>query len=295
MSEFLATSGLGDYISIEDLRLILRVVLILIIGIPLILFLRRTTRSNVTTRYSPHYGMVAAKAVWYVGVILLILLVLNQLNIDMTPLLGAAGVLGLAIGFASQTSVSNVISGIFLIAEKSFEVGEIITVGSTTGTVLSIDTLSVKLRTFDNRFVRIPNETMIKSELINISRFPIRRADIMVGVAYKEDIERVKGLLSDIALKNPNVLNDPAPLFIFQAFGASSIDIQFSVWALKDNWLDVKNEMYQAIKERFDAESVEIPFPHISIYKGEATDPMPIQLLAPIAKAEEAADSAEKS
>ena len=223
------------------------------------------------------------------------LLILNQLNIDKTPLLGAAGVLGLAIGFASQTSVSNVISGIFLIAEKSFEVGEVITVGNTTGTVLSIDTLSVKLRTFDNRFIRIPNETMIKSELINISRFPIRRADIMVGVAYKEDIERVKGLLADIALKNPNVLNDPAPLFIFQAFGASSIDIQFSVWALKDNWLDVKNEMYQAIKERFDAESVEIPFPHISIYKGEATDPMPIQLLAPLDKSTESSETVDKS
>jgi len=295
MTEFLASSGLGDYISPQDLRLLMSVFLILVIGFPLILFLRRLARTNISTRYSPHYGMVAAKGVWYVGMILLILLVLNQLNIDMTPLLGAAGVLGLAIGFASQTSVSNVISGFFLIAEKSFEVGEVITVGATTGTVLSIDTLSVKLRTFDNRFVRIPNETMIKSELINISRFPIRRADIMVGVAYKEDIERVKGLLSDIALKNPKVLNDPAPMFVFQAFGSSSIDLQFSVWALKENWLEVKNEMYLAIKQRFDEEAVEIPFPHISIYKGEATDPMPIQLLAPITKLEESAESADKS
>jgi small-conductance mechanosensitive channel len=208
-----------------------------------------------------------------------VLVVLNQFQINLAPLLGAAGVLGLAVGFASQTSVSNVISGIFLIAEKSFEIGDVITVGTTTGVVLSIDTLSVKLRTFDNRFVRIPNEIMIKTEVINVSRFPIRRADIMVGVAYKEDLVKVKALLSEIAAANPNVLNDPAPLFIFQAFGASSLDLQFSVWAESENWLQVKNEMYESIKLRFEKEQVEIPFPHISIYKGEATDPIPFEIM----------------
>jgi small-conductance mechanosensitive channel len=234
--------------------------------------------------------MVAAKTIWYIGFILLILIVLNQFEINLAPLLGAAGVLGLAVGFASQTSVSNVISGIFLIAEKSFEVDDVITVGTTTGVVLSIDTLSVKLRTFDNRYVRIPNETMIKTEVINVSRFPIRRADVMVGVAYKEDLEKVKALLSEIAASNPNVLNDPPPIFIFQAFGASSLDLQFSVWAEKDNWLQVKNEMYEAIKLRFEKEDVEIPFPHISIYKGEATDPLPVEVVTSHSSAPPAVD-----
>lgn len=279
MNEFLQSIGLEHIISVENFRLVVRALIILLVGLPLVLFLRRSAKRHITKRYSPHYGMVAGKAIWYVGFILLMLVVLNQFQINLAPLLGAAGVLGLAVGFASQTSVSNVISGIFLIAEKSFEVGDIITVGTTTGVVMSIDTLSVKLRTFDNRFVRIPNETMIKTEVINVSRFPIRRADIMVGVAYKEDLEKVKSLLSDIAASNPNVLNDPAPLFIFQAFGASSLDLQFSVWAESDKWLQVKNEMYEAIKLRFEKEQVEIPFPHISIYKGEATDPMPFEII----------------
>jgi len=279
MNDLLQSMGLENYLQAETLSIIFRALVILIIGLPFIVFLRRSVKNYVSKKYSPHYGMVSGKGVWYIGFTLLVLMVLNQFNVNLAPLLGAAGVLGLAVGFASQTSVSNVISGIFLIAEKSFEVGDVITVGGTTGAVLSIDTLSVKLRTFDNRFVRIPNETMIKTEVINVSRFPIRRADIMVGVAYKEDLEKVKMLLTDIARTNPNVLNDPAPVFIFQAFGSSSLDLQFSVWAEKDNWLSVKNEMYEAIKLRFEQEGVEIPFPHISIYKGEATDPIPVEIM----------------
>jgi small-conductance mechanosensitive channel len=280
MNELLNSLGLENYLRADTFNIILRATVILMIGLPLIIFLRRSVKGYVTKKYSPHYGMVSGKAVWYIGSILLVLMVLNQFDVNLAPLLGAAGVLGLAVGFASQTSVSNVISGIFLIAEKSFEVGDVITVGGTTGEVLSIDTLSVKLRTFDNRFVRIPNETMIKTEVINVSRFPIRRADIMVGVAYKEDLEKVKSLLTEIARANPNVLNDPAPVFIFQAFGASSLDLQFSVWAEKDNWLSVKNEMYEAIKIRFEQEHVEIPFPHVSIYKGEVTGPIPVEIVA---------------
>jgi small-conductance mechanosensitive channel len=279
MNELIQSLGIQDYIQAETLSVILRAMVILLIGLPFIIFLRRSVKNYVTKKYSPHYGMISGKGIWYLGFILLVLMVLNQFNINLAPLLGAAGVLGLAVGFASQTSVSNVISGIFLIAEKSFEVGDVITVGGTTGAVLSIDTLSVKLRTFDNRFVRIPNETMIKTEVINVSRFPIRRADIMVGVAYKEDLEKVKSLLAEIARTNPNVLNDPAPVFIFQAFGSSSLDLQFSVWAEKDNWLSVKNEMYEAIKIRFEQEDVEIPFPHISIYKGEVSDPIPVEIV----------------
>jgi small-conductance mechanosensitive channel len=286
MNELFQTLGLENYIQPVMLNILLRALLIIMIGLPLIIFLRRSVNKYITRKYSPHYGMVLGKAIWYIGFILLVLMVLNQFDVNLTPLLGAAGVLGLAVGFASQTSVSNVISGIFLIAEKSFEVGDVITVGGTTGEVLSIDTLSVKLRTFDNRFVRIPNETMIKTEVINVSRFPIRRADILIGVAYKEDLTKVKSLLTEIARSNPNVLNDPAPVFIFQGFGSSSLDLQFSVWAEKDNWLQVKNEMHEAVKLRFEQENVEIPFPHVSIYKSEVRDPIPVEIAIKQAKIE---------
>lgn len=186
----------------------------------------------------------------------------------------------MAIGFAAQTSTSNLISGLFLLGERPFLVGDIIKVGNTLGEVLSIDLLSVKLRTFDNLFVRIPNETLIKSEVTNITRFPIRRVDLQLSVAYKENIDRVRTVLMAVAANNPLCLEDPEPLFIFKGFGASSLDIQFSVWTAKDNFLIMRNSIQEEIKIAFDRVEIEIPFPHQTIYTGSVTDPFPIKIIS---------------
>jgi small-conductance mechanosensitive channel len=134
------------------------------------------------------------------------------------------------------------------------------------------------LRTFENLFVRIPNESMIKTQVTTLTKFPIRRADLQVGIAYKEDIERVKEILLELANKNPLCLDEPAPLFIVLGFGTSSVDIQFSVWSKRENFLAVKNAVYQEIKKAFDAQGIEIPFPHVSLYAGEASKPISISM-----------------
>ena len=151
-------------------------------------------------------------------------------------------------------------------------------VKQTTGEVISIDLLSFKIRTFNNLFVRIPNESMIKTQVTTLSHFPIRRADLKVGIAYKENIEKVKKILADVAKKNLLCLNEPAPLFILLCFGTSSVDIQFSVWAKRYNFLLLKNSIYQEIKEVFNKYGVEIPFPHLSLYSGEASKPNSIDI-----------------
>jgi len=202
---------------------------------------------------------------------------LMELGFDLSVLLGAAGILTVAIGFASQTSASNVISGLFLLGERPFAVGDVIRVNGTTGEVLSVDLLSVKLRTFDNLFVRIPNETMIKSEVTNLRRFPIRRVDLQVGVAYKEDLREVHEVLMEVADRNPLCLEEPTPLIIFQGYGDSSINHQFSVWAKTEHFLDLRNSIPVEIKEAFDEHDIEIPFPHRTLYTGSETTPFPVQ------------------
>ena len=204
---------------------------------------------------------------------------LMELGFDLGVLLGAAGILTVALGFASQTSASNVISGLFLLGERPFSVGDVIRVAGTTGEVLSVDLLSVKLRTFDNLFVRIPNETMIKSEVTNLRRFPIRRLDLQVGVAYKEDLRRVREILMDVADRHPLCLEEPAPIIIFRGFGDSSINHQFSVWAATDNYLELRNSIPLDLKEAFDDKGIEIPFPHRTLYTGAETEAFPVRVV----------------
>ncbi len=258
---------------------LIRAGLVLVTGIPLTLILSRWARLWGQRRYSAQQGMVAGKVVFYAGILIILITVLMELGFSLTPLLGAAGILGIALGFAAQTSISNVISGFFLMAEQPFVVEDLIQVGDTRGKVLSIDMLSVKLRTFDNRFVRIPNENLIKTELINLTRFPIRRADINVGVAYKEDVEKVKEVLFQVARDHPAALMEPEPQFYFLDYGASSLDFRFGVWTRTDRFFEIRNQLRAEIKRRFDEEGIEIPFPHRTVYTGAVTEPFPIRIL----------------
>ena len=265
-------------ISPENLKSFIRILALMVVGIPLVIILTRYLREHVSKRYNRQKGMIAVKLLLYSGFILLIVTVMHELDFPLTPLLGAAGIVGIAIGFASQTSVSNIISGFLLIAEHPFVVGDVIVIGDTRGTVLSIDVLSVKLRTFQNEFVRIPNESIIRSQLKNITRFPIRRLDLPVSVAYKEDVARAQKVLQEIAQEHPLVLAQPESQVFFDQFGSSSIDLILALWTAREDFRSLKNSIPLQIKERFDQEGIEIPFPHLSIYAGSASGPLPVAI-----------------
>jgi small-conductance mechanosensitive channel len=223
--------------------------------------------------------MIMRRVVFYTLLGIVIASTLHQLGFKLGVLLGAAGILTVAIGFAAQTSASNLISGLFVIAERAFEVGDIIRVDNTTGEVLSVDLLSVKIRTFDNLFVRIPNESIIKSQITNLTHFPIRRIDMQIGVAYKEDLEHVKKVLFEVADKNPLCLEEPGPLYIFQGYSDSALSMQFSVWVKIENFLLLKNSIHEQVKAAFDEAGIEIPFPHRTLYTGSVTDPFPVRVV----------------
>lgn len=213
----------------------------------------------------------------YTVLVLFTISALRQFGFDFTVLLGAAGIVTLAVGFASQTSASNLISGLFLILERAVQPGDVITVGGRTGEVISVDLLSTKLRTFDNLLVRIPNETMVKSEIVAVNRFPIRRVDITVGVAYHSDLGLVQKTLMDVAHRHPLCLDEPAPLLIANGFGASSIDYLLAVWAKSENFLTLRNALTREIKEAFDAAGIEIPFPQQTLQPGAT--PLTVRLV----------------
>jgi small-conductance mechanosensitive channel len=256
-----------------------RILILVGVGFPSIYFVSALAGRAARKRLSPQANMLLRKGIFYVGSICIIISILYQLGYTLMAVLGAAGIVGIIIGFASQTSVSNIISGLFLISEQPFQVGDLIKVGETKGVVLSIDLLSIKLRTFDNQLVRIPNENLIKNQVNNITRFPIRRLDIEIGVAYKEEVGRVQVILKDIADKNAYCLDEPEPVILLKNFGDSALEFLFAVWCMKNDFLALRQKIMQEIKERFDTEGIEIPFPHRTLYTGSATDPFPVQIV----------------
>lgn len=205
--------------------------------------------------------LIFTKITTYLLNTLILLLALDFAGVELKVLLGAAGVFTVAIGFASQTSASNLISGLFLIAEKPFKKGDLITVGEKTGVVLAINLFSTRLRTLDNLLIRVPNETLMKSDITNVSHFPIRRADLQIPLAFDANLEKVERILAELAESSGQCLDEPKPLFIVQGIRESRLDAQFSFWIHRDNFLKTKNAFYGRMITAFKENDIEIALP----------------------------------
>jgi small-conductance mechanosensitive channel len=225
---------------------------------------------SLKKKLSAQRNFILCKSIKYTGVIIALLFVFRSIGIDTAALLGAAGIVGIVLGFAAQTTVASCISGFFLISEKPFKVGDAIQVDALLGVVMSVDLLSVKLRTFDNLFVRIPNETIIKANLITLTRYAIRRLDLPFSVAYTTNLEQARDVLMDIMAKNTYVLDNPAPLFRVDKFDERGIGIIMSLWFDKNFVLETKTSVLMDIKRRFDEEHIELTYKKVDIGIGPA-------------------------
>lgn len=236
-------------------------ILILAMGFGLSRLAKRAVRGLTSKHLSPQQTMIASRAASLVVWLITLSVALQKAGIDIGVALGAAGIFTVAIGFAAQTSVSNLISGLFLVAEKPFVIGDEIQVGQTTGVVISIDLLSAKLKTADNLLVRIPNESLLRSEIINVSRFPQRRLDLRLDLAYDTDLEKVQQLLGEIAAGNELAEKDPAPALAVAGFGESTIQLRYSAWTSPANHAELKSQLLREIKTTFDREGILFPHP----------------------------------
>jgi small-conductance mechanosensitive channel len=256
----------GQLFTIDTVIKIARVAISLFLGLIfvglVITILKKVTSKRMDVRTS---GLIV-KIAQYMGFAFILINALDAAQVNLSTLLGAAGIVGIALGFAAQTSVSNFISGFFIVSEKTFAQGDVINVEGTTGIVYSIDAMSVKLRTFDNQLIRLPNEMLIKSTVTNITRFPVRRLNIEFTVTYGTDIERIRAVLYEVVKECPNALRNPEPLFMVTGFKDSGVGLLLGVWFATGEWFDGNNYMYIAIKKRLEAEGIEFAYPSVSIY-----------------------------
>ncbi len=270
-----------SWLSEDRFHQIIDASLVLLIGLPVVALIARIVYRVTAVRFSAQSGLMISRIVRWLLLVVVLATALGKFGVNLGAALGAAGIVGIAVGFAAQTSLSNVISGFFLLAEKPFVIGELIEVDGVTGVVDNIGMISATVRTLDNRSVRIPNETLVKSQVINITRNPIRRYDLSIGVSYNEDIGKVMRVLRETAENNSLCLDEPEPLVLFVGFGASSIDFLLGVWMVKEDYLAVRNSIAWQVQQAFAREGIEIPFPHSVLAGGKAAAPIQIRMVGP--------------
>lgn len=189
------------------------------------------------------------------------------LGVPMASFLAILGAAGLAIGLALQGSLSNFAGGVLILLFKPFNVGDVITGQGHTGTVSKIDILYTHLYTFDNKEVIIPNGSLANSDVVNISSQPTRRIDINVGVSYDTDIKKARSVIFEALKSDDRVHEEPAPVVWLNNFGDSSLDLVVRAWANKEHVWPVYWDMMEKIKETFDQNEIEIPFPQRVVHQ----------------------------
>ena len=255
---------LKDYITWNNLFKVAISIVALLVFYTFYRIIKRIIKKRVAVKMEPHNAQMLSKAISYVFYILMGMYILSLFGIDLKAIWGAAGVAGLAIGFAAQTSVSNIISGLFVVSEKTLKIGDYIEVGGVAGTVDTIGLLSIKIHTAANQMIRIPNSTIINNNLINYSRFPKRRFVFEIPIGYDMDLKYVYNVVSKIPAKCKSVIKDPAPLLFYDGFG-DAIKLKLAVWFNNGDLFAVKTEVYTEIVKTCREENVTIPFTHYDI------------------------------
>ncbi|MDD1706783.1 MAG: mechanosensitive ion channel family protein [Methanoregulaceae archaeon] len=197
-----------------------------------------------------------------VAIILLgIWFALPSFNFDVGQLLVVGGTVGLIIAFASQKIASNLSSGIFILIERPIRIGDDIRINDISGTVEQIRVLSTIVKTYDGVYVRVPNEQIFTSDIINYVTNPARRIKYIMTIGYGENVDQMMHVIMTLFDEHPFVLAHPAPTIFVSALGESGVEITIYVWVPSRVWWSVKTNLPGQIKELFDREEIEIPSP----------------------------------
>jgi len=198
----------------------------------------------------------------YFGIIFIAFIaVLPALGLDLSGLLVAGGITGIVLGFASQSVVANLVSGIFLISEKPIKIGDQVNIDGVAGFVEDVNILSTIIRTYDGLYVRIPNEKVFTSSITNYVAHIARRFEYVIGIRYSDDAEKAIEIIKRLIEENPFALKNPEPQVFVDNLGDNSVNIVVKIWAPSTEWYSVKMDLLWKIKTELEKNGIEIPFP----------------------------------
>jgi len=241
--------------------------LILIIGVfvvkTLVRIIRKIFAKAGTDEILANFITSIIRAILYLFVFVA---ALDRLGVNTSSLIALIGAAGLAVGLALQNSLQNFAAGVMLILFKPFGSGDFVECAGTAGIIEKISIFSTTMRTGDNREVIVPNGSIYKSNITNFSARDTRRIDMVFGIGYDDDIKKAKDLIWEVLNSDERILKDPAPTVAVGELGASSVDFVVRPWVNSGDYWAVKFDMNEKIKNTFDENGINIPYPQMDIH-----------------------------
>ena len=208
----------------------------------------------------------ASNILRYALVSFVVLAALGRIGVQTTSFIAVLGAAGLAIGLALQGALSNFASGVLIIALRPFKAGDYIEAAGTAGSVSSVQIFATTLTTPDNKVVVVPNTAILSGNIVNYSRMPTRRIDLVIGVSYSADLAKTKEVLEAVVAANNAILKTPAPQIAVAELADSSVNLVVRPWVNSADYWTIRFELVEAIKNGLDEASIEIPFPQMDIH-----------------------------
>jgi small conductance mechanosensitive channel len=200
-----------------------------------------------------------------------IVVALSMLGVNVGPFVAAIGAVGFIIGFALQGTLSNFASGLMILLYRPYDIGEVVTVSGVTGKVEHMSLVSTSILTPDNQTVIVPNGSIWGNVITNITGRDTRRVDLTFGIGYGDDMAKAQGIMEKILANHPKILAEPAPVIKVHELADSSVNFIVRPWAKTSDYWDVYWDVTRAVKERFDAEGISIPFPQQEVTMRQVT------------------------
>lgn len=201
--------------------------------------------------------------------LVVVIAALDQLGVDTTSLVAIIGAAGLAIGLSLQGSLQNFAAGVMLLVFRPFKAGDFVEAGGTSGVVRSISIFTTTITTADNKLVIIPNGNVYSGNIVNYSAKETRRVDMVFAIGYDDDLRKAKVILQQLVEQEPRILAEPAAQIAVSELADSSVNFVVRPWVKSADYWQVMFAFTEAVKLRFDAEGISIPFPQLDVHIGK--------------------------
>ncbi|MEE2804562.1 MAG: mechanosensitive ion channel domain-containing protein [Pseudomonadota bacterium] len=235
--------------------------------------------SRFTAKLLKRAGFDAILADFSISIIRIILMivvliaVLDRLGVDTTSLIALLGAAGIAIGLALKDSLSNFAAGLMLIVFRPIRAGNYVELGGTAGSVEKINLFTTTLVTPDNREVTVPNGVIYSNTIVNYSARDKRRAEIIVGVSYEDDLHQARKVILEVVNSDDRVLSEPKPMVAVIELGDSSVNLTVRAWTATQDYFMTRLDLTEAIKLALDDAGVTIPYPQLTLHKADSASP----------------------